>query len=146
MVCTKFWSDMFNLEVGSVSLYLVKCALAPQCEPSPFFYKEPMHYLLSTLSCYCFSSLSDYLLTVPLCFATHASTNIAESPTCNFFWIFLQCSRSLVCHIYVFVTKLPGSCELILLYTPTHTSWLIESALSSHSTLKYFSPWLVNCM
>ena len=54
-----------------------------------------------------------------------------------FFWMLLQCSKSHVCHMYVYGTKFKGCCELVLLYTAKNTSYISESASSSHSALSF---------
>ena len=119
-----------------------------------WYYIVDHHYFLTMESCntFCLHFYSSHLsvtvsvpwvatfLTFPVCFAKYAATNWAENPICTFFWMLLQCCKYHVHHMSV--TNLTGCYELILHYTAKHTSWLVESVLSSHSVLKCLFPMI----
>ena len=143
------WPNMFTRSRAYTSflfrsveleaLSFVKCALALHCGSSP--YSQRTH---ATLSTYVFITIF-VTVSVPwvvnfwhflfVCNTGFYQLN-RKKTICTFFLKLLQCTKSHVCHIYVFVTKFTGWFKFILLYTPKHMKWLFESAFSSRSALK----------
>ena len=85
-----FYLDLFNIEVNSVSLSLVNCALALHCGSSPLLTKTSwntfyLHFFVHHICLLLFQFLQWFIFMLLLCFATHTSINCTGNPICTFF-------------------------------------------------------------